>query len=105
MVAWWGEELQVQPGAPGSGPARVLSSAGALLPLPQVSGSKAASAETVQRQWSSVRAVTPAWVSTRRDAGQLCGRGAASALPLPCLRFALRSADDINAVYMPSKMG
>ena len=40
MVAWWGQQLQAQPGAPGSGPARVLPSARAL--LPQVSASRAA---------------------------------------------------------------
>ena len=103
MVAWWGQQLQAQPGTPGTGPARVLPSARGL--LPQVSARRAARAETVQRQWSGVHAITPAWVSIRRDASQPLGKGAASALPLPCLRFALRSAGDINAVYMPSKVG
>ena len=100
MVAWWGRELQLQPGAPGRGPARVFLHPGALLPM--ASGKKAASGEKLDRQWSSVQAIAPAWVSIRRDAGQLAQGGPASTLPLPCLRFALRSAEDIRAVYMPS---
>lgn len=86
MVAWWGRELQLQPGAPGRGPARVFWHPGALLPM--ASGKKAASGEKLDRQWSSVQAIAPAWVSIGRGCWSASSRRprkhTAAAMPAFC---------------------
>ena len=103
VIAWWGRGLRAQTGAPGSGPAQALGSAEAVmqhygqtwleeLTLPPSMGPSEGSwhsAATVQQPWSAI------------PVQQVTGRtGARTGVPLPCLRFALRSAHEFAEVYV-----
>jgi hypothetical protein len=110
VVAWWGVELQPQPGAPGTGPARQMPTAGqppwlSDFPVPATGSSGPPAGK---QEWVPVPPIAPAWV---RTPGQRCDEGSRPApggvqqrsisaqLPLPPLRFFLRSASDIRSTY------